>query len=180
MTSTDYRLEILRRDLDRVSGASVDARRVLELLDGPGDVFSRYHYEPGHVTGSAFVAHAAEAAVALIHHAKLDLWVQPGGHVEPGDSTVEDGARREVTEEIGIEQLSALGVVDVDVHVFPTHGDQPTHRHFDVRYGFRAGSDRLVAGDGVHEARWVSVDEALSMDESVARAVRRMADLLGW
>ncbi len=180
MTQDGNLLEVLRVDLGRLAGAQVPVQRVLGLLDGTDEPFSRYNYEPGHVTGSAFVAHPVGEAVALIHHEKLDLWVQPGGHVEPDDETVEMGARREVAEETGLLGLAPVGVVDVDVHTFPAHGEQPTHLHFDVRYGFRAVSAELIAGDGAHDARWVPLEEALSMDESVARAVRQLAVLLGW
>jgi 8-oxo-dGTP pyrophosphatase MutT (NUDIX family) len=152
----------------------------LSLLAGPGDPYSRLHYDPGHITGSAFVAHPSQAAVALVHHDKLDMWVQPGGHVEPADPTVEEAARREVAEEIGLAGLDLIGLVDIDIHTFPARSDQPTHLHFDVRYGYRAHVAKMKPGDGVRQTRWIGADAALQMDESIARAVRAMAQLCGW
>lgn len=174
------RAAILAADVARCRLDGLHVDRLGELLETGGDVFSRYHYLPGHVTGSAFVIHPDRRAVALVHHQKLGIWVQPGGHVEPDDPTVEHGARREVAEEIGIVELEPLGLVDVDIHTFPAHRDQPTHLHFDVRYGFVAGSEPLVAGDGVVSSRWAPVEEALAMEESIARAVRRIAVIRGW
>ena len=177
MTAFDSRSGSLLEDL-----ASIDSPRMAEVLDllGSADALSRFRYEPGHVTGSAFVVHPHDPTVALIHHDKLDLWVQPGGHVEPSDPTVEAAARREIAEEIGTAHVETLGPLDLDIHVFPGHGDQPTHLHFDVRYLYRALSEELVLGEGVREARWVSVDDALRLDDSVARPVRLIAERLGW
>jgi 8-oxo-dGTP pyrophosphatase MutT (NUDIX family) len=152
----------------------------VSLLASAGDPFSRVHYEPGHITGSAFVVHPHRAAVALVHHDKLDMWVQPGGHVEAGDRSVEAGARREIAEEIGVTDVDVIGLVDIDIHTFPAHGSQPTHLHFDVRYGYVSRATDLEPGEGVREAKWIDADEARRMDESIARAVRRIAQLRGW
>lgn len=178
MTTVDRRTQQLLEDLrviDLPQSADFQA-----LLASGEDGFSRYHYTPGHITGSAFVVHPSDRSVALVHHDKLDMWVQPGGHVEPDDPSVEAGARREVTEEIGLHRLEPLGPVDIDIHTFPARGVQPTHLHYDVRYAFRSVGGELIAGDGVREAAWVTVEEATGMDESVARAVRRIAVLCGW
>jgi 8-oxo-dGTP pyrophosphatase MutT (NUDIX family) len=174
------RLQALRSELSDSGIPPSELRPFTDLLDSSADVFARDHYRPGHITGSAFVVHPSRSALALVHHDKLDLWVQPGGHVEPEDDTVADGARREVMEEIGLNRVEPLGLIDVDVHVFPKRTPQPRHLHFDIRYAFRAGEERTRAGEGVRDLRWVAKEEALAMDESVARAVRRLALLLGW
>jgi 8-oxo-dGTP pyrophosphatase MutT (NUDIX family) len=121
-------------------------------------------------------------ALALIHHEKLDRWLQPGGHIEPTDRSHEDAARREVAEECGVADMSTVGILDVDVHVFPARGEQPTHRHYDVRWAFVASTDELVAGDGTMGSRWVSLGEALGMHRSIARPAQKIVDLVksGW
>lgn len=43
-----------------------------------------------------------DGRVLLMDHAKLDLWLPPGGHVEQ-DETPDETARRETREEVGIE-----------------------------------------------------------------------------
>jgi 8-oxo-dGTP pyrophosphatase MutT (NUDIX family) len=141
------------------------------------DARKRTHYEPGHLTASAFVLSPDRASVALVHHAKLGIWVQPGGHFEPDDETPEAAARREVAEEIGLTDLESLGLVDVDVHRIPARADEPAHRHHDLRFGFVAVSTELVAGDGVTEARWVPVDDLGDVDPGVRRAVAKLRPL---
>jgi len=51
-------------------------------------------------TASAFVVD--DGRVLLIHHRKLDQWLQPGGHIEDRE-TPDEAAIREVREETGVE-----------------------------------------------------------------------------
>ena len=60
--------------------------RMLRLLELTRP-FARDHFEPGHLTASAFVVSPASDAVLLIFHRKLGIWVQPGGHIEADDVT---------------------------------------------------------------------------------------------
>lgn len=152
--------------------------RFLELLEKGPQVFDRNYYGPGHVTASSFVVHPTEASVALIHHAKLGAWLQPGGHLEPSDATHEMAARREVKEETGLEVLESLGVIDLDIHTFPERGGRPEHLHFDLRWAFQAGSGTLAAGDGVTGVRWVPFSQAMRMERSLARPVAKLAGSL--
>lgn len=147
--------------------------RIRRLLDG-ADPWSRASYDPGHITGSAFVLRPDGGAVALILHQKIGRWLQPGGHVEPGDATVEATAVREVGEEIGVAPDGPVRLLDVDVHTFPQRHDQPEHLHFDVRWAFRADSTSIEAGDGAGDARWFAFEECLGMEASIARPVRKL------
>jgi len=36
----------------------------------------------GHVTGSAWIVDHEQRSVVLMHHRKLDRWLQPGGHAD--------------------------------------------------------------------------------------------------
>jgi 8-oxo-dGTP pyrophosphatase MutT (NUDIX family) len=149
-------------------------RSVLDLLSVKPTAFDRTEYAPGHVTASAIVVHPAEPAAALVNHRKIGRWLQPGGHVEPGDPDIEAAARREVAEEIGVVEMSHLGLLDVDVHVFPRRGEQPQHLHLDVRMGFVARTDVLVGGDESDGVRWAAFTELKAMEESLARPARRL------
>lgn len=71
---------------------------VVNCLDRLEHPFSRHH-DPVHVTGSGIVV--GPRGVLLHKHRKLGIWVQPGGHLEPGESSW-DAARRETAEETGI------------------------------------------------------------------------------
>jgi 8-oxo-dGTP pyrophosphatase MutT (NUDIX family) len=158
--------------------------RMLRLLDESEAPFSRAQFVPGHVTASGFVVNPARDAVLLILHAKLGRWLQPGGHVEANDPDVAGAAVREVAEEVGLQQLTPQGVLDVDVHTIAACGGQPQHSHFDVRFLFTAKDENFAASGEVRAARWVPITElvqpnaqqaaSLAHDESVLRAVRKL------
>lgn len=158
---------------DETEAASLFAVR--RLLAVP-DAFSSAFFVPGHVTASAFVVHPTENAVALLLHAKIGKWLQPGGHIEADDESVIAAALREVSEEVGVGAADQPWLCDVDVHVFPARSEVPQHLHHDVRVAFTADRPHLVVGDGAQKVRWWPFDEALELEPSVARPVRKLAD----
>lgn len=136
------------------------------------------HYDPGHFTASAFVTDRRHGRVLLVHHAKLGIWVQPGGHVEAGDRDLLQAAIRETWEETGVTAVSPDGdaVFDLDVHRIPVRGDVAAHLHFDVRFHLVASHEALVPSDEVTDARWVALDDvvALTTERSVLRPVGKL------
>jgi 8-oxo-dGTP pyrophosphatase MutT (NUDIX family) len=168
-------------------GAVVD--QLLGLLEQPGDAFSRAHLDPGHFTASAFVVCPERRRLLLIRHPKLGRWLQPGGHIEPGDASCLAAAQREVREETGVAELvplggpgasGAAGIFDVDVHQIPANAKEGPHAHFDVRYAFEARAAQLTVSDEVKAARWVELPAvaALNDEESIARPVRALISRL--
>jgi 8-oxo-dGTP pyrophosphatase MutT (NUDIX family) len=156
-----------------------DLVEILEFVDRYSNPFDRRLVE-GHLTGSAIVVSAAGDRALLLHHRKLSRWLQPGGHAEAGEREGEVVALREAREETGIEGLtlhpSAPRPLDVDVHPIPARGDEPAHRHMDLRY-------LVIAPDGatlrrldaeVRALRWFTWDElsALDLDSGLRRALR--------
>ena len=140
----------------------------------------------GHLTGSAITVSADGTRVLLLHHRKLERWLQPGGHGDPGETTGEQVALREALEECGIVGLTlhprAPRPLDVDVHDIPARGDEPAHQHLDLRYlvvapaGARV-SPRLAE---LSEIRWVAWDETdpLGPDHGLRRALRKARALV--
>lgn len=87
----------------------------------------------GHLTASALVVDRDDR-VLLLHHAKLERWLQPGGHAD-GDGDLARVALKEATEETGLIGLRVVTpAVDLDIHWIPERGDEPAHEHFDVRF----------------------------------------------
>ncbi|MCF8246954.1 MAG: NUDIX hydrolase [Saprospiraceae bacterium] len=130
----------------------------------------------GHITGSAWVLSPDGESVLLIHHKKLDRWLQPGGHVDETDASAADTALREATEECGLSGLTLLSsrFFDVDVHEIPERGHEPTHFHYDLRFAFRAASMDFDANSlEVKNIRWVPLAELIA--EGTEQSIRRMA-----
>lgn len=179
MTERAGRVSDLRMMLEAYDASAEEAEAVvamLELIDGGPDTLSSEHYDPGHVTASAFVIDKSRSRLLLVHHAKLGLWVQPGGHIDEGEDVLA-AAIREVHEETGITgALIREGIFDIDVHPIPAHGDKPAHYHFDVRFLLEATSEEVVLSDEVRDVRWVPFGNIADLvtDQSVLRATAKL------
>jgi len=90
-----------------------------------------------HFTASAFVIDEDGRRTCLVEHVKLARRLQPGGHVEPTDISLEAAAVREAREETALElELHPVAPrpFDLDVHRIPERPGEPAHFHLDVRY----------------------------------------------
>ena len=117
-----------------------------------------------HFTASAFVVDESCARTCLVQHVKLERLLQPGGHVEQSDISLEAAALREAREETALKVAlhhAAPRPFDLDIHEIPARPGEPAHFHLDVRY--------LVIGRGepCEGAAWYPIGKA--GDESVGR-----------
>jgi 8-oxo-dGTP pyrophosphatase MutT (NUDIX family) len=116
------------------------------------------HADPTHVTASAVVV--GRRGTVLHLHKRLGIWMQPGGHIDAGE-TPDIAARREATEELGMvveHPLDGPHLLHLDVHEAALG-----HTHLDLRY-LLLGEDRdpqPPPGESP-EARWFSWDEAMA------------------
>ncbi len=164
--SDDLRQLVTAHRAGSVREAEARTRFLVEL-DRLGDPTDE-HAGPTHVTASALVVGPRGTVLHL--HKRLGRWMQPGGHIDPGESPPA-AARREAEEELGLVVHHPGGgprLLHLDVHEAALG-----HTHLDLRY-LLIGSDADPSpppGESP-EARWCDWDEAAGMaDEALAPAL---------
>jgi len=126
-----------------------------------------------HFTASAFVVDEPHERCCLVEHAKLGRLLQPGGHLEDADESLEAAALREAREETELDVAlhpDAARPFDLDIHEIPKYRDEPTHWHLDVRY--------LVIGFGDPGAGAAWYPLGAGGDESVGRLAEKVRSLM--
>ena len=149
-----------------------EARARARMAADIGDLASPFDERAGpvHVTGSAVVV--GRRGIVLHMHKRLHRWLQPGGHLEPGEGPW-DAALRESQEETGLVLAHPAGgprLVHVDVH-----GAAKGHTHLDLRYLLVAPDRDPAPPPGESpEARWFAWDEAAAVaDDALLGALTR-------
>jgi len=133
----------------------------------------------GHITGSAWVVNPTRTHVLMLHHRKLDCWLQPGGHSD-GDPNTLQVALRETQEESGIEskyiQPVSESIFDIDIHTIPARKNEPQHEHFDVRFLLEADDNApLNISEESNELAWIPLHMVadLNNEESIMRMLNK-------
>ncbi|MCP4457575.1 MAG: NUDIX hydrolase [Cytophagales bacterium] len=130
----------------------------------------------GHLTASCWVLDGS-GKVLLMHHKKLDKWLQPGGHAD-GDEDLLNVAKKELNEETGLVHFKANNeIFDLDIHTIPQKKDIPEHLHYDVRFLFISTNPEEIQKN--HESidlRWIKLEEVedfYNREESITRMVQK-------
>lgn len=156
-------------------------RRMFDLAGSDADPFSRSRFDPGHFTVSAFVLSPDRSSLLMIFHEKLGRWLQPGGHVEPSDTSLLAAARREVVEETGLPEAALeeglAAPFDLDIHAIPQNPIEPAHLHHDLRFLFSLRSTPAARAADPHDVRWVALDQAtaLNPEPAMKRILKKLA-----
>jgi 8-oxo-dGTP pyrophosphatase MutT (NUDIX family) len=123
---------------------------------------------PVHVTASGIVVGTRGTVLHL--HKRLGRWMQPGGHIDPGESPPV-ASRREAIEELGLDVVHPVDgprLIHLDVHEAALG-----HTHLDLRYLLLGSADDPHPPPGESpEARWYDWDDAAATaDEALAPAL---------
>jgi len=150
--------------------------QLIEFVETHEDCFERTQLA-GHVNGSAWIIDKDREFALLTHHAKLNKWLQLGGHSD-GDPDTLNVATREANEESGLKSVVAVSpeIFDIDIHPIPARGDEPEHFHYDIRFMFYADKDEpFVISEESKDLAWVKLDKIseLTDSESMLRMVRK-------
>ncbi|SRR6056297_590913 len=152
------------------------AAEYLAFLDSHADGLWR-ECHVGHITASALVIDRSGEHVLLTLHPKVGRWLQLGGHLEPGDAGVREGAVREVIEESGLHsgRISAVPV-RLDRHPVPCGrgpaGEPLASEHLDVQFVVQVPKvlTPTISAES-EDLRWFPRTELPAIDESVATLI---------
>jgi len=117
---------------------------------------------PGHITASGIGID--DGKMFMIFHQFLKKWLQPGGHVDNGETPL-IAAQREVLEETGrtsivhpwhIENLTPF---DIDIHLIPANHSKNELAHFHYDFRFLLIVDKITQPEikDHHLCEWIAI-----------------------
>ncbi|WP_331232763.1 NUDIX hydrolase [Natronorarus salvus] len=149
-------------DLEFERGRHVSRRRFRTLVDRVAGTGAPY--------GAHTIVYRPDASLLLVRHEGIDMWVLPGGEVEP-DEEFREAARRELSEEAGVEAsydgLAVLTRVGIECAQYTAWGVLPV-------FAARAETTEPTVSDPdgeISEAAWF---------DTLPEDTRDRADLLTW
>lgn len=140
--------------------------------------------EAGHITGSGLVVNPEFTKVLLMHHARLGIWLQFGGHSD-GHVNPFATALREVMEESGLKNLTfhprVPFIFDLDVHPIPKDStlDVP-HDHYDIRSLFIADpKETFQINRESYDIKWIPFEDLPKYNDErpLARMIEKIKRL---
>ncbi|MFY9590202.1 NUDIX hydrolase [Rickettsia endosymbiont of Halotydeus destructor] len=151
--------------------------KMLEFLNNYENPFSR-ELTIGHFTASAFLLNADKTKFLLMHHNKLNKWLQPGGHCD-GNGDVLAIAIKEAKEESGIEEIEPIStkIYDIDIHFIPENHKESAHYHYDIRFLLKTiGNDNFIKNDEANELKWLAFISYSPIEFPLEKSVTRMIE----
>lgn len=134
-------------------------------------------------TASAYIVF--ENKILLVHHKRLNTWLQPGGHIEL-DEDPEEALWREIEEEVGLKKSDLVILnqperpkaldhrkgsskrlplpFDLNVHNYSAN---PGHKHIDFCYLMRAKQNTVRISDESSDIRWFSLKDIETEKENL-------------
>ena len=132
-----------------------------------------------HLTASAFVMNPAGNQVLVHWHTKLGRWLQPGGHVEPGETPLA-ACLRELAEETHLANDAPTAIFAHDEQAIPGSSRMPAHDHVDARFLFQSADDELPRSPEGAALRWLPWEDLAASgpdDPGLARIALKIGRL---
>lgn len=186
-------LRSYRESLQKLSKEFFEEQKeVVELfedfLKNNSDAYERSN-QKGHITASGFVLSTDKKALLMTYHAKLNKWLQLGGHAD-GHCVAHEVAYKECEEESGLTSLSFFSldtkngiplIFDLDRHLIPARKNEEAHFHYDIRYLLLADKEESfkITKESL-DLKWIPLDEITIYNQELAilRPLKKIQQLL--
>lgn len=175
-------LELLEKYIPLSPEEQKHKEQMMNFIERCPNCFER-SLEEGHITASAWLLSFCKTKALLLHHAKLDIWCQPGGHAD-GNNNPLAVALQEAREESGIDEIEPLkrGIFDIDIHAIPAKGTAKEHLHYDVRFLLHvtSASASVCINKESKKFTWIEATRNLSLtkERSILRMVEKWIEYL--
>lgn len=157
-------LEELKAELNKYirryrDSSTTDLISKISINLNKDNIFERNNLQ--HITVSGWIVTKDLSRALLIHHKKLNMWLQPGGHCD-GNSNILMVLEKEIKEETGLTNFQIIPTIfDVNIHTIEKDGDVPRHEHFDIRFMVITQDENIVLNDESTDYRWITKSEPL-------------------
>ncbi len=150
------------------------------------DIFNRKNFTV-HIVANSLIIHNNK--VLTIFHNFLQMYIQPGGHVDENDMTVLQASLREAKEETGINDLVLYDwhretkiPIFIEAHLIPenTKKQEKQHYHHDFMYVFKTQTKDIdLQVNEVSNFSWIDIEIVLKNNPNsfISKSLKRMADL---
>jgi 8-oxo-dGTP pyrophosphatase MutT (NUDIX family) len=142
---------------------------IFESIDRNSNLQDRKNMQ-GHLASQGFLFNKDFSKVLLLHHKSLDMWIQPGGHMDPEDIDLVKATKREVLEETGLQDCTYLPVdvnnplmpICISINTIPANlkKTEGEHYHFDLAYVFVTENEDInIDISESNNCKWISFKE---------------------
>jgi 8-oxo-dGTP diphosphatase len=175
--SAIHQLVSLIRPLDNVEKEHI--RFVLDWIGSGNEIFrlEKPATPDTHLVSYFVIISPERDQILLVDHKKAELWLPPGGHVDPGEDPKET-VRREAKEELGIE-AEFLSDEPLLLTVTKTVGNVATHTDVSFWYLLKGDPSQVLDydHDEFHQIRWFGIDQIPfeNSDPHMKRFIEKMS-----
>ena len=156
-------------------------RFVLDWIDSGREIFriEKPATPDTHLVAYFVIASPEMDQVLLVDHKKAELWLPPGGHVDPGEDPKET-VRREAKEELGMD-VEFLFDEPILLTVTKTVGNVAKHTDVSLWYLLIGNPHQMLDydPDEFNQIRWFAIDEIPfeKSDPHMKRCIQKMLSL---
>ena len=131
---------------------------------------------------AAYIIHNNK--LLLVHHAKLDKWLPPGGHIETNE-TPDEAVLREIKEETGIEAMFVNKekvshdkniLTELALPFYANVHSVGDHNHACLYYLCKTKHDNVTISHESKDYRWVTREE-LNTSTEIPSDVKKIGNL---